>query len=535
MIKKRTCEELEQEITKLEREIAKYKESETARVSKQTDALKRKTEIVDKNKARYRGIFQHTKNGIAVYEAADGGNDFVFSDINKAGEEIDRIKRKDVIGRSVLEIFPGIRDSGLYQAFRRVWKTGIPEYPPAYMIKDEGVRGWRENFIYKLPSGEIVSIYNDKTKEKEAEDALKKSEECLRQSEAQKKAILDGITTNISFIDENMEILWVNKAAADSFKKKPGEMIGYKCHELWSGLKKYCEDCPIVKSFNTRKTEQSIICTSDGRIWNRKGEPVSDEEGEMIGAVEIAEDITDKVRLEAQLEQAQKMEAIGSLAGGIAHQFNNALFGITGSVELLRMALSDNEKTSKYIQSISDSAQRMTELTRQLTAYVHGGKYQPKIISLNDFIEDSLPLIRHTVNPSIRIIKDLKTGIHDIKADIHQMRMVLSAVISNSAEAIGEQGCIHITTGNLGEHARIHPELRSGHYIFLSVEDDGKGMDEETKLRIFEPFFTTNPQKKRGLSMAAAYGIINDHGGWISVNSELGKGTVVHVCMPAVN
>jgi CheY-like chemotaxis protein len=153
-------------------------------------------------------------------------------------------------------------------------------------------------------------------------------------------------------------------------------------------------------------------------------------------------------------------------------------------------------------------------------------------MSLSTFIEDTLPLIRHSINPEILMESNLPQLNYNIEADFTQMQMVLSAVVSNAAEAIEGKGCIRITSAieDIVDH---HPHLEPGCYACLRVEDDGKGMDEGIKNRMFEPFFTTNFQG-RGLGMAAVYGIIQNHGGWISVDSELGKGTLVQLYLPAV-
>ncbi len=243
-----------------------------------------------------------------------------------------------------------------------------------------------------------------------------------------------------------------------------------------------------------------------------------------------------KKKLENRLNQAQKMEAMATLAGGIAHEFNNALVGITGNIDLLQMDLPDSENISKYAERMKASAGRMAHLTDQLLAYARGGKYRPKNISLNDFVEETQPLIKKTIDPSIH----LETGLHDdifnVYADLTQMQLVLSAILNNSAEAIEGKGRIRIITKNQEikeEFAKAHPGLKPGPYVCLTIADSGKGMDEETRSRIFEPFFSTKFQG-RGLGMAAVYGIVKNHGGWISVDSQLGKGTVVRIYMPAI-
>jgi signal transduction histidine kinase len=140
-------------------------------------------EILDttlaESEARYRGIVEHTVNGVAVYRAVRNGEDFIFVDFNEAAEKIENIKRKDVIGKSVLEVFPAVKEFGIFDVFKRVWKTGAPEHLPLSIYKDERIAGWRDNFIYKLPSGEIVAVYSDETERKKSEAALHEAHEKL--------------------------------------------------------------------------------------------------------------------------------------------------------------------------------------------------------------------------------------------------------------------------------------------------------------------------------------------------------------------
>jgi signal transduction histidine kinase len=248
-------------------------------------------------------------------------------------------------------------------------------------------------------------------------------------------------------------------------------------------------------------------------------------------------DITHRRRLEVQLQSAQKMKAITTLAGGIAHEFNNALVGITGNIELLKMNLGEDKDVDKYIEKMIGSAGRMAKHTKQLLAYARGGKYWPKIISLRALVEDALALIRHTIQPSIRVQTDLRDDASHVEVDVTQMQLVLSAVLTNASEAIEGDGLIRIVIGNqeiIETSMDEHPGLKPGHYACLTIEDDGKGMESETRDRIFEPFFTTNFQG-RGLGMAATYGIVKNHNGWIGIDSEPGKGTTVRIYLPAID
>ena len=251
----------------------------------------------------------------------------------------------------------------------------------------------------------------------------------------------------------------------------------------------------------------------------------------------VVSDITEQNELEWRLRQAQKMEAIAKLAGGIAHQFNNALFVITATTDLLELQVPKDKITSEYIASIKKSTDRMTRLTRQLLAYARGGKYEVKDISLSKFVRNTLPLLQHTLDPSIKVETDLTDDILKTRGDLPQLLMLFSVILSNAAEAIDGEGHIKIACRNeliTKKRAKAFPGLLPGAYVSLAVEDNGRGMDEETRKRVFEPFFTTK-FLGRGLGLAAAYGIVKNHDGYISVESQLDRGTSVCIYLPGVS
>ena len=258
------------------------------------------------------------------------------------------------------------------------------------------------------------------------------------------------------------------------------------------------------------------------------------KEGKIIGVRASITDITEQKNIQARLQEAQKMEAIATLAGGIAHEFNNALCAVMPNIDLLNAKLPDNEEINKHTQPIHSSAQRMAHLTSQLLAYARGGKYRPQQISLNNLVQDTLPFMKHLIKAGILVETDLAEDSCYVEADLTQMQMVLLAIMVNAAEATEAAGCIRLTTRRQeidGEFAKSHPDLKPGSYVSLTIEDNGSGMSEETRSRVFEPFFTTKFQG-RGLGMAAVYGIVKNHDGLAMVDSELGKGTVVRIYLP---
>jgi two-component system cell cycle sensor histidine kinase/response regulator CckA len=242
-----------------------------------------------------------------------------------------------------------------------------------------------------------------------------------------------------------------------------------------------------------------------------------------------------RLNLESQLKQAQKMEAVSTLAGGMAHQFNNALTVLTGGLSLIEDG--NYQNIDGHLQPMNEAIEKMVRLTRQLLAYSRGGKYRLDNLLLCDLVTDCLCLFNPD-NPSITIETNFSLDLPTINADRNQMLMALLAILSNASEAIEtqEMGLIRITCRKemlTDDGVKFFSGLSAGSYACLTVEDNGKGMKEETRNRVFEPFFTTR-FPGRGLGMAAVYGIVKNHDGWISVESQLGVGTTVSVWLPAL-
>jgi signal transduction histidine kinase len=248
----------------------------------------------------------------------------------------------------------------------------------------------------------------------------------------------------------------------------------------------------------------------------------------------VAEKTQTLLQYEKQLLQAQNMEAIAALAGGVAHQFNNALTGLIGYLDLLAVKIGAGSDAAAYLERTRPITDRMASLTNHLLAYAQGGKYVVSKLPLKDFIADVEVSARRSIKSSVPLTVQLTDDALNIMVDKIQMRMALLAIISNADEAITDEGTIHIS-GQPVHSSNLDPaigsELKSGEYICLSIRDTGRGMDDDTLRRIFQPFFSTKFEG-RGLSMAAVFGIVRNHNGWIVVTSKLRHGTVVDIYLP---
>lgn len=333
-------------------------------------------------------------------------------------------------------------------------------------------------------------------------------EESIERAEAERP---DAVIMDIHLRDE-MDGIEAAEQIYSRFEIPVVYLSAYSDRELLERAKRVGSFGYMVKPFE----EHELYATIETALYKAKAEEK-------------------RRHMESRLWQAQKMEAIGTLAGGIAHRFNNALSVVTGNISLLETDFPADEKLAVYAKIMKASVVRMTQMTAQLLAYAGGGKYHAKTISLNNFVRDTLLLVKHTIDPAIQVDTDMPRDILNVKADQPQMQMALSAVLVNASEAMEGKGCIRIACKNTvvtDETVKDFPGLKPGNYVNLTISDAGKGIDEETRKRIFEPFFTTKLQG-RGLGMAATYGIIKNHGGWISVDSELEQGTIVKIYLPA--
>lgn len=251
----------------------------------------------------------------------------------------------------------------------------------------------------------------------------------------------------------------------------------------------------------------------------------------------VAVKVAELRRRDLQLLNAQKMDAVSALAGGIAHQFNNALAALIGNLDLIRIGIIKHQEIGKFIDRIDSIAQRMADLTLKLLAYARGGKYKQQRISVNALVVKTLKGMKKTfaeiTEPEIKAPSDT----YFVDVDVTQMQLVLSAIVTNAIEAIEPGGRIRISWEKLPIGAiskDLLLEKTAEDYVALQIRDDGRGMDDITRQRIFEPFFTTK-FNGRGLSMAAVYGIVKNHQGSILVESQVGKGTTVRIYLPVAN
>jgi PAS domain S-box-containing protein len=265
------------------------------------------------------------------------------------------------------------------------------------------------------------------------------------------------------------------------------------------------------------------------------GSRYHDSVGNPSGMLSILRDISETKKLEAQVQHAQRMEAIGTLAGGIAHDFNNLLMGIQGRTSLLLSEVQPHDPGYDHLKEIEAHVVASTDLTRQLLGFARGGKYQVKPLSVNAIVAKTTSMFGRT-RKEIKIDHDMASDIWNTEADQSQIEQVLLNLYVNAWQAMPDGGHLHISTVNceIDREFAQSLNLEEGRYVCIKVADTGIGMDEETQLRIFDPFFTTKERSRgTGLGLSSAYGIIRNHGGIITVDSTIGRGSTFLLYLPA--
>ena len=370
------------------------------------------------------------------------------------------------------------------------------------------------------------------------------SEEALRLERDKLEAITGDLGAGLAVISTDYQTIWANKVLKQHF----GATEGQGSHQLNKIEQQIDYTCGAKEIFTYQQdklvTQQKAQDVHGRDIWYEIiTTPLKDMHGKITGALAMVIPINErkkrekeKLNLQSRLLEAQKADAIATLAGGMAHQLNNALSGIMGNISLIEIKTNNNDAIQKYLLHIKNASQRMSELTSQLLAYARGGKYQAKIITINKLVEETITLTKHTIHPTIRMVNQLSSEVQHVRVDVTQFQMVIAAILANAAEAIEEKGQIVIRSINYSRrHAENLPpdfDIKLP-YICLIIDDNGKGMPPETLERVFDPFFTTKSYG-RGLGMAAAYGIIRNHGGLIAIDSNSIEGTRVQVYLPAV-
>ncbi|ACL01794.1 PAS/PAC sensor hybrid histidine kinase [Desulfatibacillum aliphaticivorans] len=451
---------------------------------------------------------------------------------------------EELLSMSILSLVPPESHEEGKAHFQKIDKNGkaYGEFP---LIRKDGEVRWWSVFATKLSETRFLGYTNDITDRRIMEQELRRRENLISR-------VFDILPVGLWFTDKKGQLLRGNPMGQKIWGGEPTvgqEEYGvFKARKLPSGEEVAPDDWALAKTVNQGVTildEMLEIEAFDGekRVILNYTAPVLDHKGEVEAAVVVNLDITqrqkaeeEKQRLQRQLLQAQKMESVGRLAGGVAHDFNNMLGVIVGHAEMALDATAMDSEIREDLTEILDAAKRSANLTRQLLGFARKQTARPIVMNINEAVNSMLKMLRRLIGENIELYWNPSPDVWPVEMDPSQVDQILANLAVNVKDAIQGIGRMTIATYKVCITNMKSPEsadFTPGDYVVLEVGDNGKGMDEETMHMIFEPFFTTKGVGEgTGLGLATVYGIVRQNKGFIKVESELGQGTVFRIYLP---
>jgi len=483
---------------------------------------------------RYRRLFESAKDGILILDADSGK----VVDVNPFLMRLLGYSYETICGKYIWEVGKFKDIAASREAFKVLKDNEYIRYEdlPLEACDGELISVEFVSNVYLVDGKKVIQCnIRDIT-------ARKRSEKALAESEAKTRSILDNIGIGVALINPSMEVLELNRQMREWF---PNIDLGQRsiCYRAFNEPPRdaVCNNCPTQKTLLDglvhEDTTQTHYTQRDGvRNYRIVTSPIFSPSGEVEAVVELIEDITEKLSLESQFLQSQKMEAVGLLAGGVAHDYNNMLSVILGHTELAMSRVGPDQPLHANLEEIFKAAQRSTEITRQLLTFARKQTIMPVVFDLNRNVESMLTMLRRLMGEDLDLAWLPEDGLCPVMMDPVQVNQILANLCVNARDAIADIGKVTIETGYAffdEAYCAQHVGFLVGDYVLLGVSDDGHGMDKETLGQIFEPFFTSKaPGRGTGLGLSTVYGIVKQNNGFINVYSEPGKGTTFRIYLP---
>lgn len=467
---------------------------------------------------------------------------------SKRAERLFGWSRQDVLGKHLTD-FPLIYPEDAPTVLELLERLRKGELPVGTNVNRNGTKDGRviycewHNSIYLNDDGSVNSVFSlaqDVTERREAEISLQEVTTRLQ-------GILDNSPLLIADLDLDGRYRVANRAICDLLGKRAEELIGRRFHEF---LPRETADLFVSRLRKVHATKQVLNVEDHVELQGVSKTmetilfPLFRDDGENIVSVgSITHDISDRreaeverERLESHLRQAQKLEAVGRLAGGVAHDFNNMLGVILGHADMVLDTMSPTDPHFAHLSEIRTAARRSADLTQQLLVFARQQAITPKVLDLNHVVSGLLKMLRHLIGEDIELQWIPGNDLGMIRADSSQLDQVLANLVVNARDAITETGTITLSTSNVelsDEFCETHVGAIPGRYVCLTIHDTGCGMSEKVQAQIFEPFFTTKPQGKgTGLGLATVYGVVKQSQGYISVESAPDEGSTFRIYFP---
>jgi len=485
-------------------------------------------EALRESEERFRSIVQSSPMGMHMYQLEPDGQ-LVFTGANPAADEILGVKNTQFIGKTIEEAFPPLAETEVPERYRMAASEGEGWSTEQIDYEDKRIKGAFEVRAFQTAPDKMVAMFLDVTERKQAEEASRNAAQVWQDT-------FDAIIDGIAISDTNGVITQLNGTFAKLYGySSPKELIGRTFFELIaeSDLPKAME---IYKEFteNGRSVHQNLELIQRRKDGGEFPALISisilyDENGEVLGSIAVVRDITERKRLEEELLKVQKLESVGILAGGIAHDLNNLLTGVMGNISLARL-YEDPVKKDIRLDEAEKASMQIKDLTQQLLTFSKGGAPILKTAAIGELLRNSATFMLRGANVGCEF--SIPDDLWPVEADKGQMNQVINNLVINAQQAMPMGGAVRVSAENIAIGAEFCLPLEPGAYIKISIGDQGVGIPEDYLQRIFDPFFSTK-QAGSGLGLATSYSIVQKHNGHITVESQVGVGTTFHIYLPA--
>ena len=508
---------------------------------------------------QYRTLFDSMDEGFCIIEFFDGPHgplsDYIHVDANAAYARHAGISH--VVGQTLREMVGDEADSWA-ERYGGVLRTGVPIRFDQELVATRRHLALSAFRIEPASRRQVAVLFQDVTERRRAEQALRQLNETLETRVAEALAerriladLVEGTNAFVQVVDPNFRWLAINGASAREFERIFGvaPKVGDSMIDLLADQPQSQAEVRAIWARALAGEDFVEIAEfgdpgRDRRFYEMRFAALRDEHGVQTGAYQFVYDVTERLREQARLReaeealrQAQKMEAVGQLTGGLAHDFNNLLSGISGSFEMIGTRLSQGRghDVDRYLSAGQGAARRAAALTHRLLAFSRRQTLSPKPVVINRLMAELVDLVRRTVGPSIVVETVAAGGLWPTLVDANQLENAILNLCINARDAMPDGGRITIETGNkwLDRRSASERGLEPGQYVTVCVSDNGVGMDKATQERVFDPFFTTKPiGQGTGLGLSMVYGFARQSHGHVRIYSEVGQGTMVCIYLP---
>ncbi|MDD9946736.1 MAG: PAS domain-containing protein [Myxococcales bacterium] len=442
-------------------------------------------------------------------------------------------------GRSVFEFVAPEYHAAARTAIEQARETGLPRHYESMATGPNGQQSFYSNWIFHLPgtsaSGVTAFVATDITEQRRMAAALEQADVTMR-------SLVDNAPDQILIVDRERRVLFINRL---ELGLRPEEVLSRPAETLVlpGDRKRVADQIERVIVSGQRSSFEATLQGPDARRYYsvRLGPILLD--GRVNRVIMIVTDMTErrqaereKAQLAAQLQQAQKMEALGQLTGGVAHDFNNLLTAIGGNIELAGSDPDLSPQASEFLREAVKAVQRAAELTQRLLAFSRKQQLQPTVENVNTLVSGMRSLLQRTLGEAVEIVMSQQAGLWPCEVDRSLLEHAVVNLAVNARDAMPGGGCLSIETANVElpmDLGAAQPPLSPGAYVRMMVSDDGVGMSEEVMRQAMEPFYTTKEVGEgSGLGLSMVYGFVAQSGGHVELRSELGRGTTVDILLP---